>query len=439
MDFIFFYVFQFFKRFLGTRDSLPENSKNLIWLIGLYDFNFALSSVFTNIFLFKKQDDWDTVELFNLVMYAAILLAFWAGGHLAKRVNHLLPYRLGFVFNAMVFLFLLLLREHSPEHPCFLGFLAGLGIGFYYLGQHSLTLDLTEAKTRDYFLSLSLFLSSILRILAPALAGWIIQAFRPEATFPRNLLGIQNDSSAGYYFVFAMSLLVYLLLIYKSFKIEIKPVEGTFEFWKVLTFKENGDWNRQMWAQFVLGLRNGVFWFIIGVLVYRASKSEAMVGSFNMMSNFLAVLTAYGLSLWAASANRNKGMWMSSWLTWAACVLLAWKINTFSLLVYAVLNAVGVTWFQVAFGAIAFEVVEGAKEAKRYKLEYLAVRELPLWVGRTIGLGALMACQHWLGESGLRLSLLVLGFTHMGVFLCLPKKIKVAINRHEHQVHQERL
>ena len=81
MDFIFSYVFQFFKRFLGTRDSLPENSKNLIWLIGLYDFNFALSSVFTNIFLFKKKDDWDTVELFNLVMYAAILLAFWAGGH----------------------------------------------------------------------------------------------------------------------------------------------------------------------------------------------------------------------------------------------------------------------------------------------------------------------------------------------------------------------
>jgi len=422
LDFIFGYVVQFLRRYLGTRHQLPDNTKTLIWLIALYDFNFALSSVFTNIFLFKKKDDWDTVELFNMVMYAAIMLAFWVGGHLSRKVSHLLPYRLGFVFNALVFLLLLVLREHSPDHPCFLGFFAGLGIGFYYLGQHSLTLDLTEANTRDYFLSLSLFLSSILRILAPALAGWIIQAFRPELTFPQSLLGGQGDSSTGYYLVFAMSLVVYLFLIYKSYKIEMKPVEGTFEFWKVLTFRENRDWNRQMWAQFVLGLRNGVFWFIIGVLLYRASKSEAMVGSFNMMTNFLAVLTAYGLSLWAGVGNRSKGLWVSSLLTLTACVLLAWKINTFSLLVYGLLNAVGVTWFQVAFGAIAFEVVERAREAHRYKLEYLAVRELPLWLGRLIGLGALMVSQHLLGESGLKLALLWLGFTHMGVFLCLPKE-----------------
>jgi YQGE family putative transporter len=151
------------------------------------------------------------------------------------------------------------------------------------------------------------------------------------------------------------------------------------------------------------------------------SKNEGIVGNYTMFTNFLAVLTAYALSLWAEARHRHKGLLISSLLTWAACAFLAAKINYFTLLAYAVFTAIGVTWFRVTFGAVAFEVLERAREAKRYKLEYLAARELPLWIGRSLGLGGLMLSQHWLGEAGLRLSLLVLGFMHMGVFLFLPR------------------
>ena len=412
MDFLFNYVYQFLKHNLGPRRNLPGSSKTLMWMIGGYDFNFALSSAFINVFLYKRDQDWKPVELYNLVSYATIMLAFWIGGHLAKKLGHLLPYQLGFIFNALVFLLVLILREKSPDHPYLLGFFAGLGIGFYYLGQHFLTLDMTEAKTRDYFLSLSLFLSSILRILAPALAGWIILAFKRSGP----------DSSLGYYVVFAMTLLVYLFLIYKSLTLKIKESGGGFDFWKVLTFSRNPDWNRQMAAQFILGIRNGAFWFVISVLVYQVSKNEGIVGSYNMMSNFLAVLTAYGLSLWAEARHRGRGLLVSSLLGWAACGFLAWKINYISLLGYGLLNAVGVTWFSVVFAAVGFDMLERAREAQRYKLEYLAVRELPLWLGRTLGLAIMMASQHYLGELGLRLSLLVLGGMQMGVFLFLPQR-----------------
>lgn len=411
MDLLLKKTYGFLKRTLSAKRSLPESSKTLIWMIGIYDFNFALSSVFINIFLFKRDQDWDAVELYNMTMYATIMLAFWIGGHLAKKVSHLLPYQLGFAFNALVFLMVLILREQSPDHPCFLGFFSGMGIGFYYLGQHSLTLDMTEAKSRDYFLSLSLFLSSILRILGPALSGWMILAFK----------GSHPDSSLGYYMVFALTLLLYLGLIYKSLNLKVKGTEGKFELWKVLTFGRNREWNQQMGAQFVLGLRNGAFWFVIGILIYQVSKNEGIVGNYTMMMNFLAVLTAYSLSLWAEAKHRYKGLLISSIITWVACAFLSLKINYFSLLVYAVLTPLGVTWFMITFGAVGFEMLEAAREAKRYKLEYLAAREVPLWLGRTLGLGGMMACQHWLGEAGLRLSLLVLGFMHMGVFLFLPK------------------
>ena len=417
-DVFFSYVYRFLKSYLGMSRHLPQSARTLIWMIALYDFNFALSSVFINLFLFKEQGNWETVGFYNLAMYAAIMPAFWLGGHLSKKWGDWVPYQLGFGFNAMVFLAVLIWRERAPSHPVLLGLLAGLGIGFYYLGQHSLTLDLTRAKTRDYFLSLSMFLSSVLRIVAPAMAGWLIQAFRSPGP------GGISDSSTGYYLVFTIALLIYVGLAVKSLRMRLRPKGGKFEYWKVLTLPHNLNWNRQMGAQFILGLRNGVFWFVVAILVYRVSHSEAIVGSYNMMGNFLAVLTAYGLSRWAGAKNRHRGLWISSILSCAACVFLAWKINYFSLLAYAVFNAAGLTWFQVAFSALCFVVLEKAKEARQRKLEYLAVRELPLGLGRILGLSIFLLGQSYFGETGLRAALVVFGFMHMGVFFLLPVRKK---------------
>lgn len=418
-DLFFSYVYRFLRRYLGIKRNLPKATQTLVWMIALYDFNFALSSTFINIFLFRARDDWDSVGFYNLAMYLAIMPAFWIGGHLSKKWGDWLPYQLGFGFNASVFLAVLLMQENAPDHPVFLGLLSGLGIGFYYLGQHSLTVDLTSPKNRDYFLSLSLFMSSILRILAPFLAGWIIRSYNASGSVDHS-----TGSSLGYYLVFAMTLVIYLALIVRSLGMSLRPKGGKFELWKVLWYKQNRDWNGQMTSQFILGLRNGVFWFVIGILVYRISRNEGIVGSYNMMANFLAVLTAYGLSLWAARRNRFLGLWISALLTWSSCLLLAWRIDYSTLLVYMVLNAVGVTWFQVAFGAISFEALRGAKNSVQKKLEYLAARELTLGAGRILSLSAFLIGYHYYGELALRISLPVFGFMHMGVFLFLPKDKK---------------
>ena len=416
-DLFFSYVYRFLHRYLGVRRPLSDKEKTLAWMFSLYDFNYALSAIFMNVFLFKKHEDFHVVGLFNLTQFAVIAPAFWLGGHLSKRFGNLLSYQLGFVFNALVFATALILRENSPNHPCLLGLLGGLGIGFYFLGEHSLTLEMTTEETRDYFLSLTTFFSSVLCILGPALAGWLIAAFRNSS------FGLPGDASSlmGYYLVFAIALVLYLVLTFKSFQFHAKPTQKGFYFWKVLTFKNNKDWNRLMGAQFLLGLRGGVFWFVVALLVYRVSQNEAVVGGYSMLVNFLAVLTSYGLSLWAKAGNRWKGLWISSWLMGLACVGLFIKINYLTLLIYALLAAAGGTWGQIVFGAFSFTILENAREAKTKRIEYLAARELPLGLGRVLGLSAFLFGQSYFGETGLRTALLILGFAHMGVFLFLPK------------------
>lgn len=413
-DLFFSYVYQFLHRYLGVRRPLSQKEKTLAWMFSLYDFNYTLSSVFLNVFLYKKHQDFEAAGLFNLVQFIVIAPAFWAGGHLSKRFGNVLSYQLGFVFSASVFAAALVMRDSAPDHPCLLGVLAGLGIGFYFLGEHSLTLQETSEKTRDYFLSLTTFFTSVLCILAPQISGWLIAAF--------GAAGNANESLVGYYLVFAIALSLYLVLAFKSFQFHAEPTDKGFYFWKVLTFKNNGDWNRLMGAQFLLGLRNGVFWFLMGLLVYRVSKNEAVVGGYSTFSNLLGVLTSYALSIWAKAENRWKGLWSSCWILAAGGLGLSLGVNYFTILAYAVLAMTGGTWLQVVFGALSFTIIEKAREAKKHRIEYLAAREFPLALGRVLGLGCFLAGQSHFGESGLRIAVLVLGSAHLGVLLLLPKK-----------------
>src|ERR1039458_4296164 len=143
MDFIFSFVYKFLGLYLGVKRTLPPSAKTLIWMIGLYDFSFAISTVFINVFLFRKNDDWNVVLAFNMVQFVFVPIGFWLGGILSPRFGHRASYQLGFVFHALLFLSVLTLREAAPGHALFLGALSGLAIGVYFLGQHALTFDLT--------------------------------------------------------------------------------------------------------------------------------------------------------------------------------------------------------------------------------------------------------------------------------------------------------
>lgn len=419
-DLFFAYVYQFLHRYLGVRRPLSHREKTLAWMFSLYDFNYTLSGLFLGIFLFRKNQDLLVPVLFYLTQFIVIVPAFWLGGHLSKRFGNLLSYQLGFAFSAMVFGATLIFRENAPDHPFLLGTLAGLGIGFYFLGEHSLTLEETSEKTRDYFLSLTTFFTSVFCIIAPQISGWLIVSFGASPA-PSSGSAPAVNTLLGYYLVFAIAFSIYLVLFFKSFQFKAKPTGRGFYFWKVLTFTKNENWNRLMGVQFFLGLRNGVFWFLPGLLVYRVSHNEALVGAYSTFANFLGVLTSYGLSLWAKPENRRQGLWISALLLGMAGVWLSFKVDYLPLLLYAILAMIGGTWLQVVFGAFSFTILSKAREAKKYGVEYLAAREVPLAVGRVLSLICLYVGQFHFGELGLKLAMLFLGLSHMGLFLLFPK------------------
>jgi len=408
MDLFFSFIYKFLAKFLGVRRHLPANAKTLIWMIALYDFTFVIPSTFLNVFLFRQGQDWNVVLPFNLVQFFLIPVGFWLGGALSPRFGHRISYQLGFISYGILLISLLFLRESAPEHVWFLGAISGLALGFYYLGQHALTLDLTHAKDRDYFFSLYMLISSILKIPAPMLAGWVI------ASFNTGLLNMGKDLT-GYYVVFGFTLLIYLGLIVQSFKLKVPPHKAEdFNVQKVLRLEWNEDWKALLKAWFFSGIRGGVFWFVGPLFVYKAWNNELAVGNYNTLSTFLAVVTAYVLSRWDGYKNRESGMNYSSFLIIGSTLVLAVSLGPLSLLLFGILYSVGATWFQIGFNSISFNVIENAAYSKERKLEYLTLRELPLALGRFVGIGLFWFGLWKYGDTGLRVALILLGLSQWG-------------------------
>ena len=408
MNSLFRYFFFFVNRYLGIKRVLTPPAKRLAWMASVYGFTMAFSGVFLNVFLFKGDGDWSVVVRYNIVTFAMIPLIFGVGGWIARRGRKLWPIRAGLAFSAVVFLAMLVFQENAREHVVLLGVLNGLAIGFYFLGQHELTFDVTTPENRDLYFSLQQFLASVLRIGAMPLASGLITLFRTG-----------DSPERGYYVLFAVTLGLYLSLFLETFALKVENSREPFQLWAALKDHFRPGMRPVMGAYFIWGLRNGLFWFLVGVLIYRVSNKELAVGAYDMLSQGIILAMTYALSRLATRDNRAFGLGLSAWLDATGVALLAWRLNIHTLLWFTIVAAVAAALFQVTFSSYSFDIMEKAGGDEKRTLENLTIREMPLNAGRIVGLLIFWACLTRFGETGLRYSVLILGSAHIGVWWIL--------------------
>ncbi len=405
----FHHLYEFLRKYLGVRGELSQDARRLAWMAAVYEFTTAFSNVFLNVFLFKGGGEWGTVVRYNLVSFCLIPPVFALGGWVARRGRRLFPYRVGLAFSTILFLAVLLLKGGARDQVSLLGLLNGLAIGFYFLGQHELTFGVTTPATRDSFFSLNQVYASSLRILSPFLASRLIYWFRTPETPDR-----------GYGVIFAVALALYFALFIESFSFDQPSIRQPFRYVEALRAHWQPRLRPVMAAYYAWGLRNGLFWFIVSVLVYRASDKELTVGSYDILTQAIRLAMSLLLARWATSANRGKGLGWSAWIDVAGVTLLAWRLDVHTLLAFTALYATALALFQVTFTAYSFDIMDAAGGPTR-TLENLAVREIPLGLGRVTGLLVFLVAQNRFGEGGLKAALWALGSAHVLVWWILTR------------------
>lgn len=388
--------------------ELTKDLTLLLFIGGLYSLSIALSNTFVNIYLWKQSGQFLDLAIYNLTIVVVQPLTFILAGKWAKKIDRIIVLRLGVIFLALFYLFVLFVGEEASHYLVLLGSVLGVGYGFYWLAYNVLTFEITEPETRDFFNGFFGTLNSFGGMVGPIFAGYIITRF---------------TSFKGYTIVFGISLSLFATAVILSFFLQRRGAKGKYAFTQIIKEREyNKNWRMITNAHFFQGLREGTFIFVISVFVFISTGSEFALGTFNLVHSGIAFIVYLLVGKVIKKENRNKAILFGGVLLYLALFIIITDVTYARLLLYAAVIAVAYPVLLVPYISITYDVIGRGWKAAEMRIEYIVVRELFLNGGRIVSiLLFIVAISFFNEEKSIPVLLLIIGAGHAIAYLFVRK------------------
>lgn len=361
---------------LALDDPLGRGARRFLLLHHLWLVGANLSGTFVNAFLFRARGELAPVAVYNLALYAAIPAGAAVAGWLMGRSNRLAIWRWGVAVHGALYALMLAGGQRAAGVPALAGALAGLAAGLYWLAFAVIAYDHTAPRNRGRFFGLQGALTAAVNTLAPAAAGLFIG---------------RMGAGRGYGLVFATSLATFALALGVSWPLR---ASGEGRGWRAAALWPGAGtpapWRTMLLAHLLVGLREGTHWFLPALLLFAATRSEALLGRLAFGVGGLGGLAAYAAG---RVPRRRQLAAMAAGAAGLAAMpgLLAFAgLRPGVLVVYALLVAVLAQFFYVPWSAVALDVMEGAPWCRAHRVECLVAREGALGAGRVAAVAAFL-------------------------------------------------
>lgn len=381
----------------------------IILLNALYSIADALCSVFVGVYFYIHSFDVSLVFQHYATLYLTTPIAFIVAGWYAKTKDRAHVFRIGLILHAVYYASLLYLREESIAHVIPLGALFGITWGFFWAGNNTFQYDFSPgAKGREYFLGLISGVSNGAKLIAPLLSGAIIS--------------LCPTPERGYHTIFFLALLIYLVAIAASFKIPHHRSAQPFRLQTaLLPPKEHRDWRLILLASFTLAGSFHIFHFLMAIMMYMESGSEAAVGGYVSLQGIVTVLTAFWVGKFVQPRTRASYMFWGVAVLVAAGMIVTWDITYLTLILFAFLRSISLPLFGIPHTAIRFEVMQQTLADASERIEYLCAWEVPLACGRLSMMCLTMLIHAFFGVPGLRFTVLFLCLVRIATYMLVTR------------------
>lgn len=383
--------------------------RDFILLQTFYNGFVAILILFINTFIMKAYDNSSFEVLFyNLIQAIIQPLAMITSFALSRSKGHLFTQRIGFVFYFIASIILCIFGESVAFlYPLF-GVLISFGAG-YYFGIYSVqTMAYTTDGNRDMVSGVATALCSVISLLLPLLAGYIISV---------------SNEYIGYRIVFAIEAVIAFAALFITTKLPpIKAQEkqiSIFRIFKTLVKDKNG--RRILIASGLDSCRGSTVTFYMTILIYKIIQSEMLV---SVNSTIGAILGILGAMLYGVIVNKNNRlivMLLSALLVLIPCVVMCFTLNVYVLIVFYAVNSLATIFIGTPVLNTHFKVMESFQEFDGMGVELHTVREMFVSAGRILGI-VLILCipQTTVGTAITLTALMLTSFIN----IALVKKIE---------------
>jgi len=369
----------------ADRDDLRQSGRRagaldmqavlLLAVQGLYAAATALSGTFVPIYLWKTSQSLLVVGWFTLWQYAIAGLTFWIAGKWVKERNKMNSLRLGIVLSGLFYCVILLLDRQATHYVMLLGALSGLASGFFWLAYNVVYFEITEPDNRDKFNGWAGLLASAAGIFAPWISGMLIVAFA---------------GGAGYRLIFTISLIIFGVCAATSFWLKKRKSTGSYSWGYGFRRLRDDDpgWRAVFLSLIAQGVREGVFMFLIGLLVYLVTRNEQTLGTYSLWTSLVGLIAFLLVGRLLTMRNRVPAMLIGAVMLTLVILPLLWRLDYTTLLWFGIGTALFLPLYTIPMTSSVFDRIGATTEAASRREEFIVLREAGLVLGRLIGLAA---------------------------------------------------
>ncbi|MDQ0170775.1 MFS transporter [Paenibacillus tundrae] len=354
--------------------SLGRQSILLLGVNGLFVLAGALSGTFLNVYLWKSRPDYAMLGWFTVSQQLAIGLTFWIAGKWVKEHNKMSALRLGTALSGLFYMTVLWVGSSAVDWIWPLGILLGCALGLFWIAFNVVYFEITDRDNRDLFNGWVGLLGSMTGIIGPWFSGLVIS---------------RMTDNTGYRLIFTVSLVIYVIAVVFSFFLKKRKVSGTYRWsepWLQLS-KPHSPWRPLALGLFAQGVREGVFAFLIALLVYVATAQEYKLGQFSLITSAVALVSYWAAGKWFKPQYRAKGMLIGAILLFIVLMPLLWKVTYGTLLIMGIGSAFAMPLYILPMISAGFDMMGTSDENVEKRVELVVLRELSLMIGRLFGLG----------------------------------------------------
>ncbi|MFD0712457.1 MFS transporter [Paenibacillus sp. GCM10027626] len=355
--------------------ALDRQAMLLLTVQGLYGIANALSGTFLPIYLWKASQSYGLIGWFNFVQYAVSGLTFWLAGKWVKEYNKMNSLRLGVALSGVFYFIVLLLGKTAVTYAYLLGAVNGIALGCFWLAYNVVYFEITEPGNRDRFNGWAGLLGSGAGIVVPWLSGTIITLSQGER---------------GYSIIFTISAVIFVVAALLSFGLRKRDIEGRYD-WKhgIKQLAERGNpWRKAVPALAAQGVREGVFMFLIGLLVFIATKNEQKLGNYSLITSLVALVSFFLIGKLLKPGRRRIAMIIGALTIAAAVTPLFWPLSYTTLLVFGISTSIFMPLYHIPMTSVVFDLIGRNEASAKHREEFVVLREAALTSGRLLGLAA---------------------------------------------------
>jgi MFS transporter, YQGE family, putative transporter len=360
--------------------SFSTELKFYLLMNALFAFGTSLSGVFQSVFLWKLDKTYSLLAYYSMYWSVAIIISFGLCAWLARKTSPMITMRLGFVFYLITYLIMLFFHDTLDEHIMLLGISNGLAMSLYYVGMHMAVLDLTTNDKRDQFLYIQGILFTIGGVIAPLLSGLLISSFA---------------GMIGYYVVFMATCVFLFIAFIVSLRVKGNPVTTKSHFWEVIK-NPSPEWKKMYSIMFADGIVSGAFTtFLITMMTYKVAGGELNLGLYNTGAQIMSIVAFYMLAKFSKAKDRITVFAIGSVTILLSSVLISAYPFFISLVIFGILSPIAMNMIGTSMNAMIYESIERDPDYKEKRLDYIIIREIPLGVGRIIGVVLFLAMRKY--------------------------------------------